>query len=589
MTEAPEPAGGIPEDISELRVLERQARELAEHLSLALEAGGLGTWHFDAVTGQNRWDSRMEQLLGIESGQYRGTFEEWVEAIHPDDRDGALRDFDEALAGTGSFRFEHRVVWSDGSVHWLAHAGHVILDDEGKVAGTIGCTADVSERVLAELERQRLTAAALEAVEHERINRERLEFLAQINDSLAASSTRAEIMGSVTRAVVPHLGDWASIHVLPHPDALYPEVEIAHIDPAMVQYAKDLQEKFPYDPNASTGVAHVIRTAQPEFYPDISDEVVADLELDEDATEILHRLALRSAICVPLIKRGRVLGAMQFVMSSSSRRYTDEDLALAHTVAGRIAASLENRRLTEHQALIAKTLQESLLPKTLPEIPGLDVAVRYWAAGEGTEVGGDFFDVFAIDEDQWAAVIGDVCGTGPAAASLTGLARHTIRSSAWHGDRPHDVLGWLNRAILRTDGDAFCTAAYTTLRRVDDGFEFTADLAGHPLPVLARADGSADTFGRPGTLLGVFDTIKGDTCATLLGPGDTVVLYTDGVTDVPPPHQLTESQFTAIVQRCAVEGASAEQVADNIHAELSQVLPLSKRDDDIALLVLHLG
>ena len=162
-------------------------------------------------------------------------------------------------------------------------------------------------------------------------------------------------------------------------------------------------------------------------------------------------LDLRSAITVAMKKRGRVVGALQFIRSVRSRPYTADDVALAETVAGRIASSLENLRLHERQREIARTLQRSLLPATLPDMPGLDTAVRYWPHGEGSEVGGDFYDIFALEEPgQFAIVLGDVCGTGPAAAALTGLARHTIRDSAWHGDPPATVLAALNRAVRRS-------------------------------------------------------------------------------------------------------------------------------------------
>src|SRR5262249_51166734 len=151
------------------------------------------------------------------------------------------------------------------------------------------------------------------------------------------------------------------------------------------------------------------------------------------------------------------------------------------------------------------TLQASLLPAMLPEIPRVDIAVRYWAAGEGTSVGGDFYDAFAIDEDRWAAVIGDVCGTGPAAAALTGLARHTIRASAWHGATPGEVLSNLNNAVLQCGQRTFCTALYCELVPHDEGVRFRVAVGGHPLPLRREPHGKCETFGEPGTLLGLIE------------------------------------------------------------------------------------
>ena len=124
--------------------------------------------------------------------------------------------------------------------------------------------------------------------------------------------------------------------------------------------------------------------------------MVEHLDLGDELRHVITGLALSSYLAVPLAKRGRILGALQFVMSTSARRYTRDDVTLAHTVADRIASSIENLRLYEQQRLIARTLQRSLLPAALPEIPAVEIAVRYWPAGEANEVGGDFYDVFPL-------------------------------------------------------------------------------------------------------------------------------------------------------------------------------------------------
>jgi serine phosphatase RsbU (regulator of sigma subunit) len=280
---------------------------------------------------------------------------------------------------------------------------------------------------------------------------------------------------------------------------------------------------------------------------------------------------------------------MQFVMSSSSRRYTTDDVALARTVADRIASSIENVRLHDQQREIAHTLQNSLLPPALPEIPGVEVAVRYWPAGEGYEVGGDFYDVFALpDAEHWAVVIGDVCGTGPSAAALTGLARHSIRASAWHGDTPSDVLSSLNHAVLQSGSESFLTAVYATLRTDGPRAVLTVACGGHPPPVRVGADG-VTTIGTPGKLIGMFEDAGSTPQPTSLSPGDVVVFYTDGATDVPAPHALDNAQFTSLVGCAAAGATTADQVADRLRDALERVLSFARRDDDIALLVLRIA
>jgi serine phosphatase RsbU (regulator of sigma subunit) len=363
-------------------------------------------------------------------------------------------------------------------------------------------------------------------------------------------------------------------------------MEIAHVDPEQVAYVKALQERFPYDPAATTGIPQIIRSGRSEFYPNIDEQVLADADTTDEARDVVRSLALRSAIAVPLAKGGRVFGALQFVNSDSSRAYTTDDLALATAVASRIASTLENRRLAEQQRVIASTLQASLLPDTLPAIPGLDVAVRYWAAGEATTVGGDFYDVFEIAERQWAIVIGDACGTGPQAASLTGLARHTIRAAAWNDAPPDDVLRQLNHAIQRSGRETFCTALYCTLSPSADGFQLTVTAGGHPLPIVRRADGRIETIGEPGTLLGAMLNSRSTTTSTELRADETIVLYTDGITDVRPPHGLSPQDMEAMIGESATRGHTADRIASELGLAVDRHLSFAERDDDIAILVL---
>jgi len=558
---------GASEDVGDQRLAEQRAADQAEHLALALEAGELGTWRWDMATGVTTWDAQLERLYGLEPGAFEGTFEAYVALLHPDDAASVLATVEQAVRDKGRYTVEHRAVWPDGSLHWVQGKGQVTVDEYGNVTGTMGCVADV-------------TAAA-----NERLSTERLAFLGRVNDALAASPTRAEVMQNVTRVAVPMLGDWCAIYVLRDDDSKTPDVEIAHVDPSALEYVKALQARLPYDPGASTGIPKVIRTGESQFYPRIDERILTEADATDEVRDVVRSLRLASAIAVPLVKFGRVVGALQFVNSDTSRRYTDDDLALARAVASRIASALENRRLVEHQRLIATTLQASLLPDQLPPIPGVDVAVRYWAAGEHTTVGGDFYDLFEVD-DHWVAVIGDVCGTGPAAASITALARHTIRAAAWHGADPGDVLRQLNHAIRRSGRRTFCTALFCTLRPSADGAQLAVAAGGHPPPVVVRADASCETVGEPGTLLGVFDESHSTTITTELERGDVVVLYTDGITDVRPPHDLSPHDMQDMIAKAAADAATAEAVATNLGVLIDRELPFAVRDDDIALLVL---
>jgi len=188
-----------------------------------------------------------------------------------------------------------------------------------------------------------------------------------------------------------------------------------------------------------------------------------------------------------------------------------------------------------------RTLQQSLLPQALPTIPGCELAVLFTPAGAGELVGGDFYDAFAVDPGRWAIVVGDVCGKGAEAAAVTAMARWTLRSLAGAPVPPADALRFLNDAMLREDlGGRFITIAYQLLRVVDAGrAEVTVACAGHPAPILVPKAGEPSTLPARGTLLGVWPDILLHTAEIRLSPGDSLVTYTDGVTDQGPETQLS--------------------------------------------------
>jgi sigma-B regulation protein RsbU (phosphoserine phosphatase) len=181
--------------------------------------------------------------------------------------------------------------------------------------------------------------------------------------------------------------------------------------------------------------------------------------------------------------------------------------------------------------LLSRTLQQTLVPPTPPDIAGLDIAAAYRPAGAGDEVGGDFYDVFEIRTGDWVIAIGDVSGKGVEAAVVTALARSTIRATAVRHPRPSDILGTLNTVLLRDDTERFCTAAVVRLRQEGETWRIAVSLGGHPLPLLIRNATPPTTFGAPGLLLGLFEARSFAESETVLYPGDAILLYTDGVTE----------------------------------------------------------
>ena len=246
----------------------------------------------------------------------------------------------------------------------------------------------------------------------------------------------------------------------------------------------------------------------------------------------------------------------------------------------------------ERFAALARTLQESLLPPDLPDVRGVELATRYHPAGEGVDVGGDFYDVFQTSPRAWGIVVGDVCGKGAEAARLTALARYTVRAASMQARTPSRILAMLNEALLRhnslevDDGDGrFASVVYASLRRTRDGINLAVSSGGHPPGLLVQPDGTVRPVGTGGTLLGLFRNAELVDEAVELHPGDVLVLYTDGVTEARGPDgELGEEGLTEVLRRCA--GASAKELA----GEVERVVLAHQggtAHDDIAILAVR--
>jgi PAS domain-containing protein len=290
-----------------------------------------------------------------------------------------------------------------------------------------------------------------------------------------------------------------------------------------------------------------------------------------------------SRVVVPMLAGGRVTGAI--TLERAARTYDAHDLAVAEDFALRAGAAVENARLYKAASEIARALQTSLLPPVLPEIPGARLAAAYHPAGQGLEVGGDFYDVFSTGEGHWYLVVGDVCGKGAEAAAVTALARYTLRSAAARRRSPARILRWVDDAMLAQGGAGgrFCTIACVHLDLA--AARATVACGGHPLPVLRRADGNVELFGEPGTLLGLLGDLTLPERSVDVRSGDSLVLYTDGLTEARAPlHTWDEDDLLAAVRSAPSGGPDA--LVDSLAA--GALADRSTPRDDLAILALRM-
>jgi serine phosphatase RsbU (regulator of sigma subunit) len=434
-----------------------------------------------------------------------------------------------------------------------------------------------AERARAEAERARRAAE---------LGRARLSVLAEAGRRMAESIDWETTVQAVVRSIVPAVADWSSLNIL-QPNGELRVVAVAHSDPEREDRARELIRRHPPDARAASGAANVIRTGRLEIVEDLSPELVRAAAQDSEHLRLLENLNVRHYVIAPLSTPDGVIGTLTFVLGDSGRRFEPSDLQLVTSLAARAALHIQNSRLYSERSLTAEILQAGLRPRPLPAIPGVELAGRFLPAGSQMEVGGDFYEAFRSGDGMWTVVVGDVSGKGPEAASVTALARHTLRVASLSHDDPATNLALLNETLVTDSAQVrFCTVFYARLCGSGDGIDCRFANGGHPAPLLLRAEGRVERVeaGR-GPLVGVFADAAYAEATLHLQPGDLLLMYTDGVTEVMRGDlALGESGLHDALAACV--GCSAEEVVEALERH-ALALAAGHPRDDIALLAVR--
>jgi PAS domain S-box-containing protein len=378
---------------------------------------------------------------------------------------------------------------------------------------------------------ERMAVSVIEDVTEAKEAELRQRFLAQAGATLTSSLDYEETLQRFAQLVVPGLADWCAVDIADANGRLN-LVAVAHADPAKVAFARELRSRYPPDPSEDSGSYGVLRSGRPELYPELPDELLEQSIDDPEQLETIRALGMRSVMLIPMDVAARTIGVLTMVSAESGRSFTENDLVFAGDLARRAATAVENARLYTERAAAALTLQQSLLPARLPTMPGWALASSYAAGDTTVDVGGDFFDVVELDEG-FLAVVGDVTGKGVQAAALTALARHTLATAARFDPSPAAVVSLLNDVLVHRPEISLLTVACAHVVPTDAGALLRLTSAGHPLPVLSRPGQAPRTIGPPGLLLGMTGAARWEQSEIELQPGDTLLFYTDGVTDTP--------------------------------------------------------
>ncbi|MGW5474381.1 SpoIIE family protein phosphatase [Streptomyces chartreusis] len=479
----------------------------------------------------------------------------------------------------------------------------VPLKVEGRLTGSLGVAAEGPARYSNEealrlqfaADRIALAVESARLGELERLRRGSLSFLVEASDLLAGTLDRDQTLALMAQMTVPTLATWCAVYTIAD-QASEPYLSyVLHEDEELIDGIKSLLSKIPPPDPVPTPGARVWSAPAESAHEAALRTSMRSLGLGEPIGRISAgigpTLATASAVggetvVLPLVARNRVIG-MLTLGKPTDEHFRQEILELAEDLSRRAALALDNARLYSERTAISQSLQRSLLPPELPEIDGVEVEVIYRAAGEGNEVGGDFYDLFPISDGAYGFAIGDVCGTGPNAAAVTGLARHALRLLAREGLSGPAVLERLNSAILDEGARSrFLTLLYGELRPQEDGSaELKVVCAGHPLPLRLRQDGTVEPAAEPQPLLGVMEDLELYEQTVTLDPGDVLLCVTDGVTERREgTRMLGDDGLTDVLTTCT--GLTAGAVAARIMRAVERFAS-DAPSDDMAILAMR--
>ena len=393
-------------------------------------------------------------------------------------------------------------------------------------------------------------------------------YLVEVSELLGRSLDLDLTVALVPQLVVPRLGTWCAV-LLPDAQRRLRLAALSHADEDRLPELRAV-----LDPDAVPGpppqlrsrLAAARRGAPPAWFSEPTDGVAVALPISGGSTGVL------------------------LVGRRADRPHTPEDLLLIDDIARRAAMAVQNAHTVGEHVQVSQTLQAALLPRALPRVPQIDFAAEYLPASTGADVGGDFYDVLPVGGQRWLATVGDVCGKGARAAARTGLVRDVLRALVREGRPLVPAIEMLNDVMVEADDpQQFCTLAAAMLSRTEhDGRSAVAVdlvLAGHARPVLVRADGTARLIGRFGTALGLVESIDLHCTRHLLEPGETLLLYTDGITECRRgSEQFDEDRLLRAA--AAASGASAARLVAAVREAVQRFAP-GLPGDDIALLAVR--
>lgn len=505
------------------------------------------------------WNPAAARLYGYTAEEAIGRHISFL--VPPDHKDEEKRILDRVKRGERLETYETERLRADGA---RIAVSLTVSPIRSPLRGLIGASV-VARDITAEMRRRRAQ-----------------EFLVAASRLLDTSLDPVETARTIVSTAVPELAELCLIDFR-RPDGWLGDSVVAAANPEMGERLERIRKESPLDPAGEHPVAQVLRLNQPMIWRDLkAPEVVDKVSQNEDHLQLMRDAGYNSAAVVPLVARGRTLGALSFLHGFNDLRYDPDDLEFLVELGDRAALALDNARLYRERDRIAKSLQRGLRPPRPAEVPGLGISVVFEAAGEGIEVGGDLYDVLPCEDGCWI-LVGDVAGKGSTAAGVSVAVRHSVRGLSREIDEPDEVLRRVNELLLTGESlNDFATAMLARLCRDGSGWRLILASAGHP-PAALATDRGPELLGG-GSVLGAWREAKVERHERVLGPDETLALCTDGWLEAGPvaSHQGPES-FAEMTQ--ALSGLELDELTERLKADAVVRSSGTLRDDLVVLAV----
>src|SRR5215471_1582748 len=557
----------IAVDVTERRNAEEAVRRSEERYRSLVQAGAQVVW-VTTPAGEIAEDSpEWRWITGQSLEEYLGSG--WLDAVHPEDRERVERDWQECVQAGKVFDNRYRVRTKSGSYrHYDVRA--VPIERDGKIIEWVGASTDVTAQREAEEMRGRLTeqlsAAAL-----------RTARLQQATSMLAEALTVEQVVQVITEVGRSAIGaERSAVAVLDEQQLRLRTINADGLPDSLGAPGGDIPVSAPSVMTSAILTRRPLLLESPEALRRQFDGV-ANVGL------FLSHSDERAWVGLPLIAAGAPLGALRFSFTRP-RQITEEERVFLEALAGQCALALERATLFEREHTTAETLQRSLLPDTLPTVPGIILAARCLPVTRNMEIGGDWYDAFRLPDGRLAVATGDVMGKGLTAAAGMGRVRNALRALALTDPRPAAVLAGLDRLFTATELDEqVTTVAYLVFDPVSG--EGLAGNAGHPPPLLMSRDAAPRLdLGEAGTPLGWASPRQ--QYVFRLPPGHTAVLYSDGLVE-----NRRRGLDAGLDELVAVAAQAAPEVAEDparlLEYLVDRMLTGYEQDDDVTVLVLH--